>query len=63
MLDLAVLARRLRVRGRAVFLHKPQPQVKMLIELMGMQRLPGVRIGLPRVRTDLRDAASQAAPV
>jgi anti-anti-sigma regulatory factor len=62
MLDLAVLARRLRVRGRAVFLHKPQPQVKTLIEVMGLHRLPGVRLGLPRGRTELRDAASQVAP-
>ena len=59
MLDLAVLARRLRVRGRAVLLHKPQPQVKTLIEVMGLHRLPGVRIDLPRA-LGARDEASQA---
>src|SRR5947209_6399339 len=32
MLDLAVLARRLRVRGRALLLRKPQPQIWPLIE-------------------------------
>ena len=62
MLDLAVLARRLRVRGRAMFLHKPQPQVKTLIEVMGLHRLPGVRLGLPRGLSELRDATSQVAP-
>jgi len=50
------------VRGREVFLHKPQPQVKNLIEVMGLHRLPGVRLGLPRGRAELRDPASQVAP-
>jgi anti-anti-sigma regulatory factor len=59
MLDLAVLARRLRVRGRAILLHKPQPQVKTLIEVMGLHRLPGVRLELPRVLGD-RSAPSPA---
>ena len=48
MLDLAVLARRLRVRGRAVLLQKPQPQVRTLIEMVGLHRLPGVRFETPR---------------
>jgi anti-anti-sigma regulatory factor len=60
MLDLAVLARRLRVRGRAVLLHKPQPQVKTLIEVMGLHRLPGVRLDLPRALGGRDGAASQA---
>ena len=45
-----------------MFLHKPQPQVKTLIELMGLHRLPGVRTGLPRGLSELRDATSQVAP-
>jgi anti-anti-sigma regulatory factor len=44
MLDLATLARRLRRRGRAVRLRGPQPQIMALIELVGLQRLPGVTV-------------------
>jgi anti-anti-sigma factor len=44
MLDLAVLARRLRVRGRALVLRGAQPQVMRLIEVVGLPRLPGVRL-------------------
>lgn len=44
MVDLAVLARRLRFRGRAVRLSGAQPQVLTLIELVGLHRLPGVRL-------------------
>jgi anti-anti-sigma regulatory factor len=47
MLDLAVLARRLRVRGRALLIRRPQPQVKTLIEVMGLHRLPGIRLEGP----------------
>jgi anti-anti-sigma regulatory factor len=43
MLDLAVLARRLRARGRAVLLRAPQPQVLALIKHVGLHRLPAVR--------------------
>jgi anti-anti-sigma regulatory factor len=42
MLDIAVMARRLRTHGRAVMLRGPQPQIRTLIELMGLHRLPGV---------------------
>jgi anti-anti-sigma factor len=49
MLDLAVLARRLRVRGRALLLRRPQPHVKTLIEIAGLHRLPGVRLEAPTV--------------
>ena len=42
MLDFAALARRLRSRGRALRLQGPQPQILNLIELVGLQRLPGV---------------------
>jgi anti-anti-sigma factor len=44
MLDLAVLARRLRTQGRGVLLCGAQPQIQALIETVGLQRLPGVRI-------------------
>jgi anti-anti-sigma regulatory factor len=47
MLDLAMLARRLRVRGRAILLRDAQPQVARLIELVGLHRLPGVRLEGP----------------
>jgi anti-anti-sigma regulatory factor len=44
MLDIAVLARRLRARGRAVLLHGAQPQIRTLIEAVGLHRLPGIRL-------------------
>lgn len=43
MLDLAVLARRLRVRGRELLLCGAQPQVLALIKHVGLHRLPAVR--------------------
>ena len=43
MLDLAVLARRLRVRGREILVRGAQPQVMMLIKHVGLHRLPAVR--------------------
>jgi len=42
MLDLAALSRRLRHAGRTVRLTRPQPQIRRLIELVGLDRLPGV---------------------
>jgi anti-anti-sigma regulatory factor len=47
MLDIAMLARRLRTRGRAVLVRGAQPQIRRLIELMGLHRLPGVRVEGP----------------
>jgi anti-anti-sigma regulatory factor len=47
MLDLAMVARRLRVRGRAIRLRGAQPQIRALIEMMGLHRLPGVRLEGP----------------
>jgi hypothetical protein len=44
MLDLAVLSRRLRVRGRKLLLSGAQPQVMNVIEQVGLPRLPGVRL-------------------
>jgi anti-anti-sigma factor len=42
MVDLAMLSRRLRRRGRALVLRGAQPQIQRLIELVGLDRLPGV---------------------
>ena len=47
MLDFAVLARRLRADGRSVLLRDAQPQVATLIEMVGLHRLPGVRVEGP----------------
>jgi len=47
MLDLAALARRLRVQGCALRLLAPQPQVMTVIELAGLHRLPGVELEGP----------------
>ena len=44
MLDLAVLARRLRVHGCILRLHNPQPTVRTVIEQVGLHRLPGVNL-------------------
>jgi len=44
MVDLAVLAQRLRVQGQALLLQGAQPQVHRLIELMGVHRLPAVAV-------------------
>jgi anti-anti-sigma factor len=44
MVDLAVLARRLRLQGRELMLHGAQPQVQRLIETMGVHRLPAVAV-------------------
>jgi anti-anti-sigma factor len=44
--DLAVLARRLRLQGRVLRLRGPQPQVARLIEAMGFDRLPAVAFDL-----------------
>jgi len=44
MIDLAVLAQRLRAEGRAVRLRAPQPQVRTLIGLVGLDRQPAVAL-------------------
>lgn len=44
MLDFVMLARRLRADGRGVALCNAQPQIVALIELVGLDRLPGVRV-------------------
>jgi anti-anti-sigma regulatory factor len=47
MLDLVMLARRLRVHGCHVRLSGPQPQIRTLIELVGLHKLPGVNLDAP----------------
>jgi anti-anti-sigma factor len=47
MVDLAVLARRLRACDAAMALREPQPQILRLIKLVGLHRLPGVRLDGP----------------
>jgi anti-anti-sigma regulatory factor len=47
MVDLAIIARRLRAHGRALLLRGAQPQIKTLIELVGLHRLPGVHLEGP----------------
>jgi anti-anti-sigma regulatory factor len=44
MLDFVMLARRMRAHGRELSLREPQPQVMVLLALVGLDRLPGVRI-------------------
>ncbi|MGO9792773.1 MAG: lipid asymmetry maintenance protein MlaB [Solirubrobacteraceae bacterium] len=46
IVDLAVLSRRLRRHGRAILLRGAQPQILTLIEIVGLDRLPGVRLEL-----------------
>lgn len=42
MVDLATLALRLRQNGRQLLLRGPQPQIRRLIEMVGLHRQPGV---------------------
>jgi anti-anti-sigma factor len=46
-LDLAVLAQRLRARGRTLSLRDPKPHIKRLIELVGLHRQPSVFVIAP----------------
>ncbi|HEU4974584.1 MAG TPA: STAS domain-containing protein [Baekduia sp.] len=48
MIDLAIVARRVRRAGGVLCLRGAQPQIQRLIELVGLDRLPGIVIdGLP----------------
>ncbi len=44
MLDLMMVARRLRKAGRELTLRDAQPDISVLIEYVGLHRLPGVNI-------------------
>lgn len=44
MVDLAVLAQRLRHEGLEIRLLGPQPQIQTLIELVGLHRQPAVEL-------------------
>jgi anti-anti-sigma regulatory factor len=44
MIDLACLAQRLRAQGRTLWLSGAQPQIRTLIETVGLHRLPAVRL-------------------
>lgn len=68
MLDFVMLARRLRAQGRMMVLRNAQPQIVALIELVGLDRLPDVRVerataavpGMPAARTSVRVAGAPA---
>ena len=47
LLDLAIVARRLRQAGRLIRIRGPQPQVWRVIEIVGLHRLPGVDVEDP----------------
>jgi anti-anti-sigma regulatory factor len=44
MIDLACLAQRLRAQGRTLWLSGAQPNIRTLIETVGLDRLPAVRL-------------------
>ncbi len=44
MLDLALVARRLRQAGRRIVVRGAAPQIATLIELVGLHRMPGVTV-------------------
>jgi anti-anti-sigma factor len=50
MLDLLMLARRLRRRGRELHLTRPQPHIARLIQIVGLHRLDGVTVEEPPPR-------------
>ena len=47
MIDLACLAQRLRAQGRTLWLNGAQPNIRTLIETVGLHRLPAVRLDGP----------------
>ncbi|MCW3009843.1 MAG: hypothetical protein JWO90_247 [Solirubrobacterales bacterium] len=44
MLDLAMVARRLRRAGRGMLVRGAAPQIATLIEVVGLHRMPGVTV-------------------
>ena len=49
IVDLARLAERLRASGRTLWLAGAQPHIRRLIESVGLDRLPAVRLAGPAV--------------
>ena len=47
IVDLACLAQRLRAQGRTLWLAGAQPPIRRLIESVGLDRLPAVRLAGP----------------
>jgi anti-anti-sigma regulatory factor len=47
MVDLAMVARRLRKAGSAMRVRGAQPQIISLIQLVGLHRLPSVTVEFP----------------
>jgi anti-anti-sigma regulatory factor len=47
IVDLAMLARRRRAQGDGIRLRGAQPPIQALIEHVGLQRLPGVKLEGP----------------
>lgn len=47
MIDLAIVARRIRRAGGTLCLRGAQPQVLRLIEVVGLDRLPGIVVDAP----------------
>jgi anti-anti-sigma regulatory factor len=47
MVDLAMVARRLRQAGSCMTLSGAQPHIQRLVELVGLDRLPGVSAEWP----------------
>ena len=47
IVDLAVLAQRLRAHDRTLWLAGAQPHIRRLIETVGLDRLPAVRLAGP----------------
>ncbi len=50
MLDFAMIARRLRKAGSQLVLRGAQPDISVLIEYVGLHRLPGVAVAPTRAR-------------
>jgi len=61
LLDLAIVARRLRRTGRLIRICSPQPQVWRVIEIVGLHRLPGVVVEDPAPALASRHRAEAGA--
>ena len=48
MIDLACLAQRLRAQGRVLWLNGAQPNIRTLIETVGLHRLPAIQLDGPQ---------------